>query len=835
MWRDWRGVARATAQGATGFGLLLLATLWTFGHMHVESRRTLTLEAAERNTSDLTRALTEHVARSVKEIDATLLFLRQAKAQQGESFKLTDYTDSGYFKKDLLLQVAYVDADGVLVDSNLAAPSERVDLSDREHVRVHMTRTADELFISKPVLGRVSGKWSIQFSRRILGPGGSHAGVLVASVNPDSFSEYYASFDLGEGAIAIVGADGVLRVSSIQSAEEYMTKPFPDFAKLRAVGDRGGCVSHTDQIRRVSKLMCVRRIPDSDIYVVVWKPLSDIVKDVDSLESAATLLNMFLTALALPLMGGSIAKRYRLSQALDGRERARRRADGIARDLRCALDNMSHGIMLLDSEGAVLVSNDQAYALMGLGGLGAQTPADNDRLRACVEALAVAAVPGLHALRDALGLEKTFMRCAGPDGRVLKVRTGPLADGGFVRTVEDITDRHENERLMASARDVAQEASRARALFLARMSHELRTPLHAVVGFVRLLRHEKLDPEPVRLAGMIDEASTHLISIVDDILDFSAADAGRLRLSPTPVDLEALLGRFQSIASVLLADKPVVFRAALAPDAPRWILCDERRLAQIMMNLIGNAAKFTRSGEIVVDLSGFQGEDGARRLRIVVRDTGVGVLPELLGDLFHPFSRGEGASQMSGAGLGLAIVHDLVARMGGHIAVSSDPGRGATFVATILAPPVEAAPQASRAEAAEPAAAARSLDVLVADDTRSSQLLIGMLLKKRGHRVVAVDDGLEAVKAARRQAFDLVLLDIQMPVMDGLEAARAIRADNAGKDRRPLISALTAQVLPHDHDAARAAGMDAVLKKPFRESELDAVLRRAAHGDVELA
>lgn len=834
-------VISAFTQAAIGFGLLLIVTLWSFVHFHVEEQQRLSRSGAERELSNLARAFAEHVSRSVKEIDASLLLLRRAMLAQGDGFKLSEYTGSNYFKNELLLQIASVDRDGFVVDSNLGPTVRSVNVNDREHVRVHRERPdEDALYISAPLVGRVSGRSSIQFTRKTMDADGGYSGVIVASVNPEFLSNYYSTFDIGEGAISLVGRDGIVRARGSATGGDHIGKSVAHLAAVRAAAMKSGCFIATSGLDGLEKLMCAREVQDAGHDVVVSMPLAGIDADVKAIRSQLTLLALLVTLCCFPLMGAAVVRRFKLARAVRELEIARSGAASAARDLRSALENIADGIMLLDGEGEILVSNDQAFLHLGLDPAMAERACSNWLAVAGVRALSIPPREGLDDLAGAMSLGNGYSDpeegsrlalCAASGDRVLEVRTHPLEDGGYVRTITDVTQTYNDGRMVAKARDDAQAASRARSSFLARMSHEIRTPLHAALGFTQLLGQEPLSSGAADIARNIQVSTSHLIAIVDDILDFSTIEAGRLRMNVGVVDIPALTARLEVIAKPLMTGKNLSLEISIAPDTPQRVTTDERRLLQALTNLLSNAIKFTDAGFVRLRVSAFVGPVGDSWMRFEVADSGCGLAPDSTARLFEPFSRCENVGHKPGSGLGLAIVKELVTLMGGHIEVESAPGQGARFTLEIPAAQAAGVPVAAPQEPTIP-----RLNVLVADDTRSSLLLIRMLLEKRGHRVVTVGDGKAAVEASLAERFDLVLLDIQMPLMNGFEAAAIIRRQFAAvPDKRPLLSALSAQVLPEDQLRARGAGMDRVLRKPFEAYELDALLRAAAAGAAAIA
>ena len=820
-----RDAVAAFAQASTGFALLLVATLWSFVYFHVDEQQRLMRAGAERMQINLAAAFAEHVNRSVKEIDASLLLLRRAMVNQGASFRLADYASSDYFKSDIIMQIASVDARGVITDTNLGLLEQRLDFSDREHIRFHLENPEDTLFISSPLVGRVSGRWSIQFTRKILDGSGKLAGVLVASVNPESFSNFYSSVELDGGAITLLGGDGVVRARGGPDVVDQLSRRVANLDKVRESARARDCFSGVSGLDGVEKLLCARQVSGTDLYVVVSKPLELIDDDIEAMRRRLSLMALALTIFCTPLIAAASLRRYRLSRTIGQLADARKKIALAARDLTCALENMTDGIMLLDAHGAILVSNDQAFALLGLNEPAEERPQANEQIRKRIAHMEIApAFDDLAELGDAMRLD-VFSRaalCAGPDGRVLNVRTKRLEDGGFVRTISDVTRTHSDAMIVAKALDDAQAAGRARSDFLARMSHEIRTPLHAVLGFSRMLAKEPMPTSARNIADMIHQSSAHLIDIVDDILDFSSAEAGRLTIHTAPLEIAELVQRLETIVKPLAAQKRLTLRMIIESDTPKRISTDQRRLLQILTNLLSNAIKFTDVGSVTLRVARETKKDA---LRFSVEDTGCGIDPATSYALFEAFNRDERTADKPGSGLGLAIVKELSTLLGGSVQATGKLGAGSIFSVTI--PTTHAREAAAKPPRKTRSVKRRPLDVLVAEDTYASMLLIRLMLEKRNCLATCVEDGEAAVAAARARDFDLILLDIQMPKANGFEAAAAIRALQR-QGRRPFISALTAQVLEEDQARAHAVGMDHMLRKPFEDAELDDLLERAA-------
>jgi len=419
------------------------------------------------------------------------------------------------------------------------------------------------------------------------------------------------------------------------------------------------------------------------------------------------------------------------------------------------------------------------------------------------------------------------------DERVVEVRAQfPRADaaGNVVRlvgVVQDVTERSRVSAELLAARDAAEAGSRAKSAFLANMSHEVRTPMNGVIGMAELLLREPLGDKGRRYAETIQRSGRALLGVLDDVLDLSKVEAGQLRLEVAPLDLSALVIEMKDLFGEAARAKGIRLSLEVAPDAARWVTGDALRLRQVLLNLVSNAVKFTGQGTIAVSARGEAG--GA--VRFEVKDTGIGIAHDQQARIFDAFAQAEDGTtrRYGGTGLGLSISRHIVGLMGGTIGVHSVPGEGSLFWFSV--PLAEAlAPGAAQLATGGGAPAGKALAgrrVLVVEDEPVNAEVTRAMLLRLGVEVVTADDGAQAVVAHARQAFDCVLMDCQMPVMDGLEATRRIRgAEAAGGAERTPIVALTAHVLPEHRKDCIDAGMDDYLAKPFSATALEQVLAR---------
>jgi signal transduction histidine kinase/ActR/RegA family two-component response regulator len=416
----------------------------------------------------------------------------------------------------------------------------------------------------------------------------------------------------------------------------------------------------------------------------------------------------------------------------------------------------------------------------------------------------------------------------GPLLRVVGITAVLLAIIGLwnLSLTREIARRRRAEAAMREAKEVAERADRAKGAFLANISHELRTPLNVVLGFASLLRGSALSTRERSWLEAIQSAGRSLAQLIDDLLDLTRIEAGHMQPRPIATDLRALFDDLRTMFTLRVAEKGLRLQFAVADETPRSLLLDAARVRQVLVNLIGNAIKFTEAGEINVTASIEPAGPNRSRLRLAVTDTGPGITAEHHATIFETFSQVAYNGPADGAGLGLAISRRLAIMMGGNISVRSEPGRGATFaleLPDVASLPSSDAGPASGASPPEQDASLAPARVLIADDRAENRDLLAQFLSDQPVEILQANDGETAVVMARDERPDLILMDLAMPGIDGLEAARRIKADSATAGI-PILAVTAAAV--RESDAALQQVFERVLHRPFGRAELLAALAR---------
>ncbi len=686
------------------FGLAMIALVWVGSEQNIAVQFEGAKASAMNTAKNLSRVFSEHVARAIRDADKRLLMVRAAyESSTPDTFDLKAWVGDSIFKSDLDIQFSLVGPDGMLVATNAGPSKPGVDLSDREHVKVHALTERDELFISKPVLGRASGKWSIQLTRKLRKRDGFFAGVLVASLDPYHLSKFYEDVDLGrDGAVTLVGFDGIIRARGGMSPDvlgrSMSSSEVLSAYKVQPEGQLLGA-GVIDGIRR---LLSYRVVGDLPLIVIVALSEHEVFSEVHRNAHWYRLVSVMLTLVIVVFM--------------------------------------------------------------------------------------------VSGTRSSMRLEAT------------------LAD-------------------LAFERDEARRASASKSSFLAMMSHEIRTPMNAILGLTGSLLEERLQDSQRESLQTINRSADNLLEILNDILDFSKLEAGPLSLETIAFVPEEVSQSVISLIAPRAEAKGLELRLVEEQPVPVGVLGDAGRLRQVLLNLVSNAVKFTSHGSVSITCRVSDRQDDAATIEWSVADTGIGMSPAQIERLFKEYAQADASisRKYGGSGLGLAICKRIIEQMGGEIAASSELGRGAEMRFRVTLPLADA--QIDHNVNVDTRALlmdlldhlGRSPRILVVDDNATNRLVAAKMLEEFKPNITMAADGAEAVAAASKTPFDAILMDMNMPEMDGPAAAKRLRALGVST---PII-AFTANAFEEDKRICHEAGMNYFLPKPVRKSALIEVLRHA--------
>lgn len=810
--------------------LLLAQTIAAL--MIIERAREAQVRAAEETVERVSTATEASINRAFVQVDAMLAGLPAMLAP----FAINDQIETAQVNRVLrqLINQNFTYRDILLLGPNGLPLATALPVSRRRRLPLPVETGFSELAGSSgglsfggPVQNPSTGEWTLFFSRNVIIRGMGPV-LAVAEVPVPSVRALLSAAGEGVGLRTTLERDDGTLLASVPHDETRIGQRLGPVPPAAEVSQQAAIVSSRFSGRPVFLASRPALYPTLTITttIEVDEALAGWYRDRIRALAVSTALGSIIILVALALM---VILRQR-DKAEEERARARRTLEN-------ALESMSDGFVMFDADDRLIACNSRYkdfYRLsapfiqpgnrfediMREGAKRGQYPQAGDDIEAFV-----AESKAFH-----LGNQPPMERLL-PDGRWVLITERRTPDGGTVGIRTDITALKHAMDELAAARDASAAAGEAKSRFLARVSHELRTPLNGVLGFAQvLLQDPRLGPEQREQVKTLHEAGRHLLDLVNGLLDLSKIEAGRLDLAPQPTAIRPLFNGCATLLEPEVTRKAQSFSLDIDAGLPAAAHLDPTRIRQLLLNLLSNAVKFTPTGGRV-DLR-VQARPGGV-MRIEVADTGPGIPPEQRHLLFEDFVQLSPASgsDAQGTGLGLAISARLVALMGGTIGCDAPPGGGALFWVEI---PLQEAEMpmddVSQASDAATATEAVPLDVLVVDDVLANRQIARAMLEGAGHRVSLAEDGATALLALSRNRYDVVLMDLQMPQMDGFETTRRIRALPPPACDVPVI-ALTASALPEQVEAARNAGMDAHLAKPLdRNALLDLVRRLPQRG-----
>ncbi|MCA4920995.1 MAG: response regulator [Roseomonas sp.] len=802
--------------------LTLLAAQAVATALLVNRAREAQIAAALDSLNKMGRSTEAAINRSFVQVDAMLAGLPAVLAPFQRDGRLEIYqvnrvlrelNNQNFTYRDILL----IGQDGLPVATALPVSRRRRLPLPSASSFAEVAARGGSVLIGGPVLNANTGEWTLFFARNIvlptLGPVMAVAEVPVPVVQSILSS---AGESLGL-RVTLERDDGTLLASVPHDETRIGQRLIPPAAALPGV-------SSSEPIRS--------RFASEWVFAAVRPTLYPALTVAVTLEVDTALGGWYADRSRAFVVSGAIGLMIllvtgALMVGLRQRERVEDERATARRTLENALESMSDGFVMFDPSDRLIACNSRYKDfykisapfivpgalfddIMREGALRGQYP----QARGDIETF-VAESKAFHR-----GNNPPMERLL-PDGRWVLITERRTPDGGVVGIRTDITPLKRAMQDLATARDTARAAGEAKSQFLARMSHELRTPLNGILGFSELLLDDtRLQDDQRDKLRTLHNAGKHLLELVNGLLDLSKIESGRMELARRAFPLQEVIQSSAALVAPDIMRKKLEFTLNLDPRLPKSVLGDPTRLRQVILNLLSNAVKFTPSGGSIYFIARQKEQE---RLRLEVRDTGPGISPENQRLIFKDFVQIASMTQSEalGTGLGLAITSRLVKQMGGEIGCQSNSGAGSTFwiaIPLVMAEMPEKAPEPPRPDPSMPTTQSK-LHVLVVDDVKANRDVAGALLASLGHEVAFAGGGAEALEKLPTEQFDLVLLDLQMPLMDGFATARNIRAMPDPLGQVPIF-ALTASVMPDQIAAAQEAGMDGHIGKPLSREAL---------------
>jgi signal transduction histidine kinase/ActR/RegA family two-component response regulator len=736
---------------------LLVALLWLGIVEGLRLDRDIAIRDGQTDAANLARAFEENITRTVEAVDQTLLFAREMYVQNRDGLDLTTWMREGGVLNALHVQLAIANANGTVTWSNLGAPPrDDVSVGDRQHFLAQKNNPQDTLYISRPVIGRISNKRTVQFVRKILKADGSFDGVVVASLDPDYLSEFYESISIENGSVALSLSDGTI----LAQAPE----------KLGEVG-RDVEISRLYHIVRGpdgrERIVSVRHLRQYPLTVAVKLSLNEELSDFFRLRRTYLATGMILSAICV--IGSFVIARQRRS-LLESRKA-----------LSATLESITEGVVMANADGRVLVVNRNLINMLDLppaiasGGYYLQQIVDWQIEHGEFDSLTAPDVDDLLMKADRFNGFSRYERQR-PNGMTIEVRTVTMADGGLVRTFTDISDRKRNEAALSAAQTRAAHAERMQALgqLAGGIAHDFNNILQAVQGAAALIESRAGDRvSTYRFAQMILDVTKRGTSITGRLLAF--ARRGELRAEP--IDCTALLTGLKEVLTHTLGSA-IRVEMSIAPNLPP-LLSDKGQLETVLVNLATNARDALPTGgllsisatEIVAsgDVATHELQPG-RYIRLTIADTGVGMDQITLRRVVEPFFSTKPAGQ--GTGLGLSMAKGFAEQSGGWLSIESELNVGTNVHLWLPVAGIEPH-AATTTETPEPKVREQAHRILLVDDEVEVRQIVAELLEENGYVVLQAADGIEAMNLLeRKEPIDVLVTDLSMPRMNGLETIR---------------------------------------------------------------
>jgi signal transduction histidine kinase/DNA-binding NarL/FixJ family response regulator len=841
----------ASQAGIVIVAAVLIGLAWGAANIAIHADRDQAEARAEASVSVEALAFEQQIQRQLLAFDQTLRFLRQQWEQDPRYFDLGAGRAHAVLLSEVSGSLFMTNEHGVVVQSSTPA-AVGTDLSRSEMFRALLAQPDDTdlMYVGPATRSAIDQNWHMNLGLRLFRRDGRFAGVLAVTYSTDALSRFFHEAHLGpDDLIAVVGmAEGRVR-AEVARVPIAPNTSLSGSAMLQAMQEMPDGVwigpSAPDGVDRIHAF---RRIPDRGLEVAVGLERKAALKSTATWTVGARLFAGGTTAVVLLAAGlllretrdthqravASAQEQARLEAHNAELAAARARADAKAAQLQATLAGMTDGVVMVDADYHLMEWNSQFPEIAGV-------PPDILRVGVSMEEMIRAQAEGgefgdvdveaevarrMRLLRS--GKLAGATERLRPNGTFIELRRNYLPDGGIVTLFTDITARKQVENALRIAREAAEDAAAAKSRFTAIVSHEIRTPLSALLNSLQLLGDAPLPPPQRTLLELACQSGEALSGLINDILDMSRLEAGQLALRRSVFALRPLLNGTLGMLRALAARRGITLRSAVDNDLPQLVYGDPVRLRQILLNLLGNAAKYAAPGEVVLGATMLR-RDAGPMLRLAVRDQGPAIPDEERARLFQPFAQLDQPEDESptGTGLGLSICHLLAHLMEGAIgcdtvtlsALGERQRLGNEFWVELPLAPLPADAVVQPVAAPAPPLVLPRTRVLLAEDVAANRKVVARMLRRSGHLVDAVGGAEAAIEAVKVHPYDIVLMDVHMPGMSGIDGARHIRTLPAPAGTVPII-ALTAALIEEEVIQCRAAGMNGIVDKPVSLGEL---------------